>query len=105
MDTRYQIEIKRLLQGNEVLTKSKNEELEDEVFYFIAEEEKLDYIFETEDVCLCGNRKNKRFYDCKECHVWTIREQPRNASCAGKITLVSARAENATSKTARIVAK
>jgi len=82
IDTRYPIEIERLLQCNEVLTESKNEELEDEVFYFIGEEDKVDYLFETEDVCLCGNRKNKRFYDCKECRARTIREQaPKCISC------------------------
>ncbi|CAG8811745.1 18809_t:CDS:2, partial [Gigaspora rosea] len=73
IDTKYPIEIERLLHGNEVLTERKNVELEDEVFYFIGEEEKVDYLFETEDVCLCGNRK---------------------------IMSVGTRAENATSKTA-----
>src|SRR6185437_7211811 len=47
MDTRYPTEIERLLQGNEVLTESKNEELEDEVFYLQAKKIKWNISLKT----------------------------------------------------------
>lgn len=67
LDPKYPEEIERALQGHEVVVESINEELEEELEFF-TDERNVELLFNSEDVCLCGNRKFKKNSKCKQCH-------------------------------------
>ncbi|CAG8733865.1 14339_t:CDS:1, partial [Dentiscutata heterogama] len=65
-------EIERVLQGQE-LPENINTTLNNELWYFTGEEHIT--LFESEDVCNCGNLKQKKYRNCKTCQENLIKER------------------------------
>jgi hypothetical protein len=83
-DFKYLDQIERILQGQKILVDTMNEELELELD-FLECEKNIEFLYTSENLCECGNRKLKKFYDCKECRAKEVASQaPLCCLCSEK---------------------
>ncbi|CAG8833602.1 13113_t:CDS:2, partial [Racocetra persica] len=81
LNPKFLNEIERALQGREVITEYENEDLKNELYFFTGGEN-IELLFESEDLCSCGNRRYKKNLKCKECHENLLKElAPLCGSC------------------------
>ncbi|CAG8757207.1 23831_t:CDS:1 [Racocetra persica] len=73
LNLKFLNEIERALQGHEVITEYENEDLKNELYFFTGWEN-IELLFESEDLCSCGNRRYKKNSKCKECHENLLKE-------------------------------
>ncbi|CAG8841512.1 16996_t:CDS:1, partial [Racocetra persica] len=73
LNPKFLNEIECTLQGREVITEYENEDLKNELYFFIGGEN-IELLFDSEDLYSCGNRKYKKNSKCKECHENLLKE-------------------------------
>ncbi|CAG8837260.1 34833_t:CDS:2, partial [Racocetra persica] len=73
LNLKFLNEIERALQGREVITEYENEDLKNELYFFTGREN-IELLFESEDLCSCGNRRYKKNSKCKECYKNLLKE-------------------------------
>ncbi|CAG8828057.1 17977_t:CDS:2, partial [Racocetra persica] len=73
LNLKFLNEIEHAFQGREVITEYENKDLKNELYFFTSGEN-IELLFESEDLCLCGNMRYKKNSKCKECHENLLKE-------------------------------
>ncbi|CAG8774499.1 17777_t:CDS:2, partial [Racocetra persica] len=89
LNPKFLNEIEHALQGHEVITEYENKDLKNELYFFTGGEN-IELLFESKDLCSCGNRRYKKNSKCKEYHENLLKELvPLCGSCKKRKILES----------------